>query len=70
MCLERVLRKRDGSKVRDEEIEGKTTYYTVFPLVQLYLKEMNIKKRYRKLKGKSFHLIVIILVSSNIFIKR
>jgi hypothetical protein len=30
VCLEGVLRKRDGNKVRDEEIKGKTTLYSFF----------------------------------------
>jgi len=57
VCLEGVLRKRDGSKVTDEEIKEKTTTLYSFSLGRVVsARNEHQKKRYRKLKGKSFHL--------------
>lgn len=49
----------------------KLPHYTVFPLVELYLQEMNIKKKgTENWKERVSTLLVIILISSNIIIKR
>jgi hypothetical protein len=56
VCLEGVLRNRDGSEVTDEEIKEKTTTLYSFFLGSVVSARNDIKKRYRKLKGTSFHL--------------